>query len=63
MEDAANFPTSLVKSNLEGVDIRGLANISKPGFSTISEDGNDDRSNNSSPGDEGKTANSVSQDA
>ena len=38
MEDAANLTTSLVKSNLEGVNIGGLANVCKPSFSTVSKD-------------------------
>ena len=48
---------------MEGVNVRSLADICKPGFGTISKNRNDNGSNDSSPGDEGKTANSVSQDA
>ena len=50
-EDAADLTTGLVKSNLEGVYVRGLANVCKPSFSTVGKYRNNDGGDNAPPRD------------
>ena len=63
MEDAANLATGLVKSNLEGVHIRGLANVCKPSLSTVCKYRNNNGGDNASPRNQGEATDGVTQDA
>ena len=62
-EDTANFVASCIKGHLQGVHITSLPSVCKPSLCTISEDWNDDRSDDTSPRNKGETTNSVSQHA
>ena len=48
-KNATDFTTGLVKSDLERVDIRSLADVSKPGFSAVGEDGDNNGGDDAPP--------------
>ena len=61
-EDTASLATGLIKSNLEGVNVRGLANVCKPSLSTVCKYRNNNGGDDVSPRNQGEAPDSVAQD-